>query len=187
MKKYVAIFFAYLCIAISVNFNNQFWLVPAAFVSMAFLNWRVFRIILKWKLLLFLGILVFCTPIFSSQKDAVFMGISYSRNVFEISVVMAYRSLIILMALKYFTQKISVQEIARSLSKLKLLGFGQVFELSLTTLPEVKKITVDCLDEYKISHPFSVFKDTFEWLVKLLVRILVYADTISLNKINQGE
>lgn len=183
MKRYLFFLIILMIMAVSVNFTNQWFLVPVALAFLALLDLQVFRILLKWKFLLFLAILVFGVPLFAGTKDKSFLGIPYSFEIFQMSVEMAHRSVIILMSVKMFTNRISVDQMARAMQRIRLRQFSQVFALALKVLPEIRVITVNTFKEYRTRERRQNFiADAFHWLVKLMVRIIHYANTLQLEK-----
>ena len=131
MRKTLLIFLIFLVMALVLNVRNQVIIFPLALAGMALLNTGVFRLFLRWKFLLFLGILVFAVPLFAGQKEALFLGISYSSELFRSSLVMAQRSIILLMGLKFLTSRISVEQMAQWLAGSRFKRFSQVFSLSM--------------------------------------------------------
>jgi len=140
----------------------------------------VFRILFKWKFLLFLGILVFGVPLFAGEKDAVFYGFHYSGYMFRMSVVMAGRSVLILMAIKLFTGRISVEQIAAGMKRIHLRHFSEVFALSMQALPEIRYIATTTYREHREApRKRNIFSHLFGFAVQLIVRIIEYAENFS--------
>jgi hypothetical protein len=180
MKKNFLIFLLFLAMALMLDFSNQHIIFPFALLSIALLNISVYRLFLRWKFLLFLAILVLAVPLFIGEKDAVFMGISYATGIFRSSVVMAERSIILLMGLNHFTSRISVDQMARVMANSRFKNFSQVFSLSMKALPDVKSITTETFHEYRrVSDGRNFLPNFYHYSIKLMVRILHYAGNIS--------
>ncbi len=162
--------------ALMLNFSNQFMILPVLLLVMFFLQADVYRFFLRWKFLVFLGILVLGVPLFAGEKNSTILGISYSRDLFRSSVVMAERSIILLMGLKFFTSRISVEQMSEAIAKSRFKQFSRVFSLSMESLPEVKTITLDTLREFRQeSRGKRRFSNVSGYSIKLMVRILHYA------------
>jgi hypothetical protein len=166
--------------ALTLNFTNQRILFPLALLSMLLLNSEIYRLFLHWKFLAFLGLLVFAVPLFTGEKDAVIVGIEYSSEILRSSIVMAERSIILLMGLKHFTSRISVEQIAQAMANSRFKRFSQVFSLSMQVLPEVKSITIHTFREYRDESDKKKFlPNIYDFSIKLMVRILHCAGNYS--------
>lgn len=177
MKRYFFILIGYITAALIVNFENQWFIVPPVLITMLILDAQVFRIFLKWKFITFLGVLVFGLPLFIGSKDASFLRIPYSSSVFEMSLVMFHRSIIILMSIKIFTNRIPLVQISKSIQNTRLKKFGQVFSISMDTLPEINSITKNSLQEFRRKpRSKNIISEVFDSLVRLFVRILYFAE-----------
>jgi hypothetical protein len=180
MKKNFMIFLIFLVMALMLNVSNQLVIFPLALAGMALLNSAVFRLFLRWKFLLFLGILIFAVPLFAGEKDALILGISYSSDLFRTSLVMAQRSIILLMALKFLTSRISVEQMAQWLASSRFKRFSQVFSLSMQALPEVRSITTETLRDYrKDSTGRNFLSNISNYSTKFMVRMLHFAGSFS--------
>jgi len=180
MKKNFLIFLLFLTLALMLNFSNQSVLFPLAILSMLLLNIETFRLFFRWKFLVFLGLLVFAVPLFAGEKDAVIAGISYSSEIFKSSIVMAERSIILLMGLKHFTSRITVEQMAQAMANSRFKRFSQVFSLSMQVLPEVKSITINTFREYReASNRRNFLPNIYGYSIILMVRILHFASNYS--------
>lgn len=179
MRRAGFILVALLALALAVNYRNQFYVVPVAVALILILDKAVVRVLLKWKLLLFLAILVFGVPIFAGSKDAVWWGIRYSSEIFQMSLVMVYRSVIILMAIKMFTRRISIQQMAEALEKARLRQFSQVFTMAMKILPGLRTLIRTSFRECRsgVRHWYLPGR-MFRCLVLLVVRIIEYAESL---------
>ena len=177
MKQALFLLAALVAVAVNVSFQNQTILVPVAWIAILLLDRRVIRTVLRWKFLLLIAVLVFGVPLFCGEKNNLFYGLPYSREMFQMSVVMAQRSLILIMAIKMFTNRISVDHIAVSLQKAGLRRFGQVFALAMEFLPEIRSIAVATLQEHRQRNPKqNPISGSLSFLESLLVRVLRYAE-----------
>ena len=183
MKKTFLIFLIFLAMALLLNVRNQVIIFPLALAGMVLLNTGVFRLFLRWKFLLFLAILVFAVPLFAGHKDALFLGIAYSSELFRSSLVMAQRSIILLMGLKFLTSRISVEQMAQWLASSRFKRFSQVFSLSMQALPEVRSITTETLRDYrKNSDGGNFFSNISSYSIRFMVRMLQFAGSFSEEK-----
>ena len=177
IKYYLLILAGYLIAAMMLTYQNQIFIVPAAIVSMLLIDHRAFRPFLKWKFILFIAILVIGTPLILGEKDAQIFGLPYSSSIFQISLVMFYRSVIILGAIKIFTNKISIAQLSTALHKIRLKKFSDALTVSLETLPEIKIITRDSIGEFRKKEKSKNFvKELFDFVVHLIIKILKFAE-----------
>ena len=188
MKRYVLLSVILVSSAFFITFENLRLVVPAALLAVFVADRRAMRIFLRWKFLLFLAILAFGIPLFIGNRNDMFLGISYSHDVFQMSLVMVHRSVIILLSIKMFTNHISVEQMAAALQRIRLKQFSQVFSISMRALPEIRTIAVSTFQEYRQSPKRkNIFSESFDWLVKLVVRLLAYADQFSVEHSVKGE
>ncbi len=188
MKRYVFISLVLVGAALSLSYRNAVVLLPLALTAALFTDPGALRRIFRWKFLLFLALLVFAIPVFIGERNAQFWGISYSPDIFRMSVVMAFRSIMILIAIKIFTGHISVEQMAEALQRVRLKQFSHVFSISMRILPEIRAITLDTFQEYRTSvRGWNIFSETFDWTVKLMVRLLYFADRFDANQPSKGK
>ncbi len=180
MKKSLFILTVFMAIAVSINLTNQYILFPLALVGVAILNRSVFRILLRWKLWFFLAVLILAVPLFAGDKDASLLGVSYSSELFRTGIVMVQRSIVILLGLKLFTSRISLDRLAAAMRQTRFKKFSQVFSLSMRALPGIRSITVSTFHEHrKTRGERNFFLHTFDYAVKVAVRVLQYAENFS--------
>lgn len=176
-----------LLLAISITFQNQLVLVPLALLPILLLNRGLFRILLRWKLLLFLAVMLGAVPVLLGEKSASFMGIPYSPEYVQATVVMAHRSVVILLALKLFTSRLSLDELARVIARTRFRQFGEAFGLSMELLPALRSTAVQAYREYRLSLPGrGVIRHTLSWMAELIARALVHAETLQTDKRRTG-
>ncbi|MEJ2048371.1 MAG: hypothetical protein P8Y60_00740 [Calditrichota bacterium] len=177
IKYYLLILAAYLVAAMILTYQNQIFIVPTAIVSMFLIDRRAFRPFLKWKFILFIAILVIGTPLILGEKDAQIFGLRYSSSMFQISLVMFYRSIIILGAIRIFTNKISMTQLSTALYKIKLKKFSDALAISMETLPEIKIMTQESIGEFrKKEKSKNIIKELFDFFVHLIIKILKFAE-----------
>jgi hypothetical protein len=175
IKYYLLILAGYLIAALMLTYQNQIFIVPTAIVSMLLIDHRAFRPFLKWKFILFIAILVVGTPLILGEKDAQIFNLRYSSSIFQISLVMFYRSIIILGAIKIFTNKISMTQLSTALHKIKLKKFSDALAISMETLPEI--ITQESIGEFlKKKKSKNFVKELFDFVVHLIIKILKFAE-----------
>lgn len=186
MKKNLIILAFFIILAISLNATNDYILFPLAVAGICILNRSVFRILSKWKLWLFLAVLVLLVPLFAGNKDAILLGVSYSSELLGTSFIMVQRSIIILLALKLFTSRISLDKLAEAMEQTRFKRFSRVFSISMRVLPDIRSITVDTFHEHRYSRgKRNFFRHTFDYGVKLSVRVLQYAENFNAEQDNR--
>jgi len=177
IRYYLMLLVGYLAAALLITYQNQIYIVPVAVISMLLIDHRAFRPLLRWKFILLLIFLVFGTPLLLGEKDAHFFRIPYSSEMFQISLIMFYRSIFILGAIKIFTNKNSLEQLSISLHKIKLKRFGEALTISLETLPEIKSITRSSIGEFRKKKKSKNFlREIFDFVVRLLIKILKFAE-----------
>ncbi len=163
--------------ALSSSIHNFMYLVPLAMAMVLLVDRRALFILLRWKFLLFLSLLVFGIPLFIGQRDGLFLGIPYSREIFRMSVEMASRSVILLMAIKTFTGNISVEQMSQGFQRLRLHRFSEVFSLSMNMLPRIRQIALETFQEFRQdSRGGFRMKEAFHLLALLIARLLHFAE-----------
>ncbi len=178
MKKHLFVFIFLIGVALFLDYRNQFFFTPLSVFLFLIFDRRVFRMFLRWKFLLFMGILVFGVPLISGEKNAVFLGLPFSADMFRMSEVMASRGMIILLAVKMFTNRISVAEIEDGLRKIRLKQFSRVFGLSMQVLPEIRSIALGTFHEYRRQPGRVNFLPRFyHFAIELMVRILHFSES----------
>lgn len=176
MKITLFLLIIFIGLAVCITFENQWFIVPPVLIVIFITEKKAFELFLKWKFVLFMIILSLGIPLFLGEKDASLGGISYSKEYFQMSIVMVQRSIIILLSVRMFTNRISTAEISQGLHRIKMQKFGQVFAISMHALPEIKQITLSTITEFrKAPRSQNIFIKLYNYMVKLIVRILVYA------------
>jgi energy-coupling factor transporter transmembrane protein EcfT len=177
MKKNLIILAFFILLALSLNITNYYILFPLSLIGIGILNITVFQILSKWKLWFFLAVLVLLVPLITGNKDAILLGVSYSSDLFRTSLIMVQRSIIILLALKLFTSRISLDKLTEAMERTRFKRFSRVFSISMRVLPDIRTITVDTFHEHRHSRrQRNFFRHTFDYAVKLSVRVLKYAE-----------
>jgi energy-coupling factor transporter transmembrane protein EcfT len=184
VKRYLYLFIGILVSAVLINQSNQ-WLIFIPLVLLIFLiDQQPFHIFLKWKFNLLVLNLLLGIPLILGKKDSSFFGIPYSQEYFQMSLVMINRSILILLGIKMLTNKINIQQIGQSLHKIRLQRFSEVFSTALRVLPEVKVITHNTYREFKRTpRDKNIMSHLYDWLVKLTIRILYFADQYYLDQL----
>ncbi|OGB70067.1 MAG: hypothetical protein A2Y94_01820 [Caldithrix sp. RBG_13_44_9] len=184
MKRYFYLFIGILISAVLINQTNQWFIFPPMILILFLVNRQAFHIFLNWKFDFLLFNLFVGIPLLLGKKDASWYGIPYSSEYFLMSLVMIKRSILILLGIKMFTNKISIQQISRSLQKIHLQRFSEVFSTALRVLPEVRVITHNTYREFKRTpRDKNIISHLYDWLVKLAVRILFFADQYYLDQL----
>jgi len=179
MKQAVFWLVLFFALGFLVTFENQFVLAPAAWLAIALVDRRAFRVFQDWRFLVFLSFLLLGVPLVCGEKEASFLGVSYSRSVFQESVVMAHRSVILLLGLRLFTGRISTRELSGFLGQGGFRSLGLALSLAVDSLPQIRGIVLETYREYRQTQGGgSVFSKAFGFLVRLFVRVLFYAQTL---------
>lgn len=174
-----------LALAISITFENQILLVPLALLPVLLLNPWLFRTLLRWKLLLFLAIMVGGVPMLLGEKTATIMGIPYSPEYVRATMVMASRCVVILLALQLFTSTLSLEELARRVSRTRFRHFSEAFMLATELLPELRGTASQAYREYRLSLPGrNVIGHTLSWTAEFIARSLVHGENLVQRKLN---
>ncbi len=188
VKRYFILFLVLLLLAVLADYETLVLIVPLAALLIFLGGRQAFRLLLRVKLLAFLAFLAFGVPVFAGSKDAVFMGIPYSAEIFRMSVVMVFRSLIILMAVKMFTSRISVEQMAAVFHRIRLRQFSLIFSLAMGMLPQIRRITLNTFREVRRTRPGWIgLPAIFDGLVTLLVRIIAFAESCQEFKFTEEE
>lgn len=188
MKLTISLFITFIGLALTINFNNQWYIIPPILIIIFIVERQAFLILFRWKFLVFLAILLFGTPVFLGKKDAILCGILYSLEYFEMSIVMLQRSIIILLSIKMFTNRISINQISNGLKNLKLYKFGEVFSISMRVLPEIRLIILKSIEEFRQKpRKSNIFSELFGWAVNLMSQILNYANQYNRSDIEQPQ
>jgi energy-coupling factor transporter transmembrane protein EcfT len=183
MKSALALLAAQLLVAFCITFENQLILFPLALLPVAFLAPRAFRMLLNWKLLVFLGVMVGLIPLLLGDKTATFLGIPYAPDYVRATVVMASRSLVILLSLRLFTQRLSLEELADALARTRFRQFGEAFTLAMELLPQLRGTAMQAYGEYRRAMPGrNIVRHTLSWTVELIARVLIHAETYQYEK-----
>lgn len=177
MKRYLFVSVALVVMALMISTANMAYLLPVALALVLLADRRAARILIRWKFLLFLSILIFGVPLFIGSRSAHLAGIPYSPDIFQMSLAMGLRSVLILMSVKILTGHISVEQMARGLQRMRLRRFSQVFAVSMGVMPHIREITLDTFREYRrSSRRLNLFSDTLTWSARLIARLLHFAD-----------
>ena len=186
MKRYFYLFILVLISAILINQSNQWFIFPPMILLLFLVDRQAFRIFLNWKFDFLLLVLFAGIPLVLGKNDASWYGIPYSSDYLLMSLVMIKRSILILLGIKMFIHKISLEQISRSLQKIRLQRFSEVFSTAMRVLPEVRVITSNTYREFKRTpRDKNILSHLYDWLVKLAVRILFFADQYYLDQLKQ--
>ena len=187
MKQSLFFLSLFIAAAVGVTFKNQAVLVPFAWAVLLLVDRRVFRIFLNWKFLLFLALMVIGMPLVCGEKDVRLWGVPYSREVFQMGVVMAQRGVILVLAIRMFTNRISLSQISASLQQTRLHHFSEVFALAMDSLPTIRTLATHTFQECRQApEGKNMFSRMFGFFVKLLVAILLYADQVHAKETGEG-
>lgn len=183
MRGWLILLVVQLVLAVSVSYENQCLLVPLALLPVLLLDPRALGILLRWKLLLVLGAMVAGVPLVGGSRSGTLFGVPYSPEYVEVSVVMAYRSILILLALRLFTRRISLEELAERARATRFRRFGESFALAMELLPPLRTTALQAYREYRGTMPRRrVVRHTLSWTAELLARVLVHAEQIELGR-----
>jgi hypothetical protein len=176
VKKQLIIFFLIIIAALFVNYSNQLYVALPILIFLSLLNPKGLKIFLNWKVILFLIIVLFIVPLLALKKNTEVFSIPYSKQFFMISTVMVWRGIIIILALKNFTSRISIDELAEELYKIKKHNFGESLATALKVLPEIKIVVKKTFEEWKKSKKKYSPENIVETLVTLFVKIILKSE-----------
>jgi energy-coupling factor transporter transmembrane protein EcfT len=178
MTPWLVLLGAQLLIAFSIGFESLPLLVPLALLPVLVLAPAQFRILLRWKLLLFLALIVGGVPLLLGERTALFAGVRYDPEYVRIGAVMAARAIVILLALRLFTSRISLEQLAAALARTRFRQFGEAFGLGMELLPQVRAAAAECYTQYRRAMPRRrVIRHTLSWTVELMASVVVRAET----------
>lgn len=187
MLKHVALLFLQLTLALIVSVDNQGWVLPLALGPVLVLDRGAFRVLVRGRLLLFLALMVGGVPLVVGTRSADVLGVPYSPEYVDASLLMLYRSLIMLVALRLFTRRIRLDELATSLQRTRFRQFGDAFALSLELLPQLRATSRNAWRAYRRGRGSSgLIAHTRDWTVDFVTNMLLYAERYSGEKV-QGE
>ena len=90
---------------------------------------------------------------------------------------MAFRSVIILTAIKIFTHHISVEQMSAWLKRIRLKNFSEVFATAMQIMPTVKEISLRTFDDFRNAPKrLNLFAHIFNWAAKLIARLLFFVE-----------
>ena len=95
------------------------------------------RRLLRWRWLLFLGLLILPNALWLGEADQVFVGVSYSLAGFWVGVGMALRAVVMLAAVMVFSTSVGIAEVAGLLERLGLRGLGFSMGVAVNLLPSL--------------------------------------------------
>lgn len=177
MKSILLITILFIGSAGLLSWHSQWFIIPPAFLTILIIHPQAFQLFLKWKFVIFIFLLLFGIPLLLGEKNSTLLGISYSYEYFQKSLVMVNRSLIILLSIRMFTGKISPERLSMWLKKLHLNNFSEVLSISMGVLPELKVITRKSLRQVRPSFQNThLLKRFFDVIVRLMMQILSFAD-----------
>jgi len=177
MKNIVFITILFIGSAVVLNWHSQWFIIPPVFLTILFIHPQAFQLFLKGKFVLFILLLLLGIPLLLGAKSANLMGISYSFEYFQKSLVMVNRSLIILLSIRMFTGKISPEQLSIWLKRLHLNNFSEVLSISMGVLPELKVITRESFREKNPSFKKTQLLKRFNnIIVNFMLRIVSFAD-----------
>lgn len=184
MRRWLFLLAAQLGLALVITWENQALLVPLALLPVVLLDPGALRILLRWKLLLFLGVMVAGIPLVAGSRSGSFLAVPYSPEYVRISVVMAWRSVVILLALRLFTRRISLDDLAERARRTRFRRFGEAFVLSMELLPSLRETALATYREYRGSMPRrGMVGHTHSWTIELMARAMVDAERFHMNGI----
>ncbi len=177
MKRYVFASIGLLFSAFLISPQTMAYVFPFALVSGLLVDRGAFRLFTRLKFLIFLLILILGLPLLLGERQAWFIGIPYSPDIFLMSLSMAARSIIILASVKILTRHISVEEMSGALQRIRLKNFSQVFALSMNQLPQVRRLAAETFSEFK-QRPAdqTIFSHALTAFARLIARILYHAE-----------
>ena len=188
MKKYIASSLILLAIALNVSFENLIFFVPLAWSIIAVVDPGAFRLLRRWRFLIFLALLILGTPLFIGDRSATFMGVPYSLEIFRMNLAMAHRSIIILLSIRVLTNHIPIDHISRHINRLRFPRLSQAVAISFRMLPQIKSITIESYKDFRQNERIqSGLVNGFDQIALLMARLLILADRISEKSVTERE
>jgi hypothetical protein len=175
MKRYVACFFLTLTAALLLKDQTHLFLFPATLTALALIDRRAFRIFLKWKLWLLFLLLVAIPVLLVGTRDARWFGLPYNSAMLHLNLIMVERSMIIMLAVKMLTNRLTPEILSGGLKRLRLHQFEQVFSLAQTMLPELRDTVRDELKEVEWRKAARSPASMTTLLSRLVAKIVFYA------------
>lgn len=163
--------------AVCLRENNQNILFPVALSLLAIIDWRIFRLFLRWKLWFFFALLIAIPILLVGSKDAVWLGVPYNAAMLKLNILMVERSIVIMLTVKMFTNRLSFEAISRGLIRMKLVQFEQVFRLALAMLPEVRSIMMTLLQNLSWRQLRTSRAELFPLLSRIIAKMILHANS----------
>ena len=180
MKKFFLIVAVLTAGAVNLTFENQVYIVPAAWALIFFTDRTALRILANWKFSVFLLLLVGGCPMVLGERSGTFLGIAYSRELFQINAVMAQRSLIILFSVRLLTGNMSPAWLTARLEKIGWHRLSAVYGAALTLLPEVRTLGKDMYAEFRERRKNGLkLREGKAFIAFFLARLILYDDARS--------
>jgi len=177
MKRHVALLAAQFLLAVSITFENQVVLVPAALLPVILIDRALLRALLRLRLLLFLGAIIGGVPLLLGEKTAIFLGMPFSPEYFRSGVVMVDRCIVIMLALKLFTSRLSPEELTARARGTRFHRFGETCSLALELLPRLRNTARGTWREFRAAKPRGSFvAHTASWTIELIARVIIAAE-----------
>ncbi|HOT97648.1 MAG TPA: hypothetical protein PLN61_04865 [bacterium] len=143
--------------ALLLRESTHVFLFPATLAVLAAIDLHAFRIFRRWKLWLFFILIVAFPVLLVGTRDARCLGVPYNSSMFRLNLIMVERSILLMLAIKAFTNRLSPEMLSRGLAMLHLHQFDQVFRLSQSMLPELRSIVTTELQKIQwrklVWHP----------------------------------
>ncbi|HNW58669.1 MAG TPA: hypothetical protein PKI62_03200 [bacterium] len=139
MKRALLFLAAGITAALTLGVSNQIWLFPVAVAAVAMIDRRAFRIFQRWKLWLFFVLIVAIPVLLVGNKDAIWLGLPYNSRMLRLNLLMVERSILLMLTIKSFTNRLSPERLSNGLKRLHLHQFDEVFRLAQGMLPELHK------------------------------------------------
>jgi hypothetical protein len=171
---YLTLLLVFIGASLFIRSDTQLYIFIPSFIILAILNPKGLKIFLKWKFLVFIVILICIIPLISLKKESLFMGIAYSGDFLRTNLMMLQRGIIIILAVRMFTSKISLDVLSAKLRRIKFMNFGEILSIAITVLPQISELAVKPLKG--ISFRKLKFSFLSEYAVSVIVNVIRYAD-----------
>ncbi len=173
---YFLVFFALFFLALFVSYDNQWYTVPAAITILMATDTTSFRVFIRWRLIFSFFALMFVIPLILGTKDAVLWGIPYSSEYFRVCLVMVYRGVIIMMALKMLTNHISLTQVSGMIESSHLRNFGKVFGTAVELTPHIRTLVTRSYRELQRERKSKNKSNYLSRAVTLLSDIILFVE-----------
>lgn len=187
MRAAFALLAFQVALALSVCWERIWMPAALALAPLLLVDRGAFRVLMRGRLLAFLGAMVVLVPLTTGSRSATALGVPYSPERVGLAVVMVVRSVILLLALRAFTRRVGLSDLARRVEASRLRGLGEAFALATELLPTLRQAAAQSYEEYRRTLPGrGALRHTVHWSVEVMARATVLAERHCLQRSIEG-